>query len=470
VEKSRRFEGEGEEKEKKEDEKLPEEAMPSDPTEILKQFEDAFETLEKEKEGKEGLPTDTATIAEILKEMKGGDIEIEEKKEEQEGVVASQEEHKESEEKVMPSVEAPTVEVTAGKETAPVGEAIYEMPTVESKPPAAMPPSEVSAASESVAPIASAEAPTIEAPSARIPDRVGTVGGEISAVTDEKSILSGLENLAPVETVQQLPPGAKYRRVTKDELVRFVKGLVETIGRGEMDRLLAQMTEREMRIKALEDSLKEKEKEKDEELKRKEGEIERLKTQMEELEKQASDIGGVRERWLAKEEEYIARIKENEEKIAGLENALKAEDLRERLKQLEEEVILLRGKVQELQKGFEYVGFVEEFDVGAGLLSAAELQSKLEGLLSGVGEHTQAFIPSKVREKLEFITQKASLMEEQLQAERKVYSELIGKMEEGNGSIAVVVDIASLAAQMKGLTEQLHLCHHILELVEAVIK
>ncbi|MCX7703057.1 MAG: syntaphilin domain-containing protein [Planctomycetota bacterium] len=419
-------EGKGLEGEGREEEKLPEEALPSDPTEILKQFESAFETLEKEKEKKEEIVADKEAIAEILKEIRG---DIEEGKKEEDIKVA----------KVEEGLKEETLAEASAQDV------ISEMPTVESPSPRV-------------------EAPTVEsAPLLQQPPSVSAVG---TGMDEDKRILSGLENLAPVETVQQLPPGAKYRRIRKDELVRFVRDLVKMLGAGEMEKILTQMTEREIRIKSLEAALKEKENS----LQEKNREIEELKFQMGELEKRAGDVGTIRDKWLAKEEEYIAKIKESEERIAGLESALKAEDLRGRLKQLEEEVILLHGRLQELQKGFEYVGFVEEFDVGAGLLSAAELQSKLEGLLSGVGEHTQAFIPAKVREKLEFITQKASAMEKNLQSARRVYSELVGKMEEGNGSISVVVDIASFASQMKGLAEQLHLCHHILELVEAVVK
>lgn len=440
--------------ERSEEEKLPEEASPSEPTEILKEFEQAFEALEEEAEKKEKpsseegeLPSDTAAIEEILKEMKS-DIEIEGAVKE-EAVLSAEEMEAELKEEIK---ETPAdVEVTEDKEegvseTATVEAPISEMPTVEAPQAApAVEPEEVSVSEPEETQAVAEEA---EEKATDVPTTV-----------DEDKILRSLEEAAPVETVEQLPPGAKYRRISKEQLVRIVANMLKEMGGTASKELLAQMAERDSRISRLENMLKEKD-----------DELMNIRQQMEELERQATDISGIRDRWLTKEEEYLAQLKEKDERIAGLEEALKAEDLRGKLKQLEEEVILLRGKVQELQKGFEFVGFVEEFDVGVGLLSAAELQSKLEELLSGVGEHTAKFMPSRVREKLEFITQKASDMEKDLQNARKVYSELVSAMEENNGSISVVVDIASLAARIKGLTEQLHLCHHILELVEAVVK
>jgi len=442
--------------EKQEEEKLPEEASPSEPTEILKEFEQAFETLEKEAEkaeevsaDEEELPSDTEAIAEILKEMKS-EVEIE-VGEEKSAITAE-----EMEAELKKGLVEEVAEKPAEPEEVEAKEAISEMPTVEA-PISEMP------TVEAPQPYEKREEPVAEVPqpAAEVEEKVTAEAPaeEPFAAVDSGKVLQTLEAAAPVESVDQLPPGAKYRRISKDDLVRIVTDLVREFGKSSSEKLLVQMTERDLRIDRLESMLKEKD-----------DELLSLKRKMEELERQATDISGIRDRWLTKEEEYLAQLKERDERIAGLERALKAEDLRGKLKQLEEEVILLRGRVQELQKGFEFVGFVEEFDVGAGLLSAAELQSKLEELLSGVGEHTAKFMPARVREKLELITHKASVMEKNLQEARRVYSELVSAMEDGNGSISVVVDIASLAAQMKGLTEQLHLCHHILELVEAVVK
>ncbi len=293
-----------------------------------------------------------------------------------------------------------------------------------------------------------------------------------------------LEEMAPVEEVHQLPRGARYRRIRKEHLLAFIADIVRRFSGQESQKALVQLTEKDLHIQKLESVLNEKDgrineleaqlsglssraDSAGEALAEKERELEELRRKLEELERKSKDLGGIAELWHEKEEEYLHQIREKEDQIQALEQAVRAEDLRGQIRDLEEQVIVLKGKINELQRGFEYVGFVEEFDVGSGLLSAAELRTRLEELTSGVGEATA--LPAQVRGKLEYIIKKTADIERDLQRSRKAYSELIEKMESCDGSISVVVDTASAAQRIRGLTEQLGICRQILELVESFL-
>jgi len=329
----------------------------------------------------------------------------------------------------------------------------------------------------------SEQAATIDVGAVTTPVAAAAAASEVQV--DMEEVRTTLEGSAPVEGVEQLPRGAKYRRIRKEQLFQIVAELVRRYAATAMQQLAQreqqlrqlqeQLAEHQSQLESLrsdEAGLRAKAETLQQQLAQREAKVASLEAELAELREQADKLGAFGEKWLEKEDDYIRRIRELEEETNRLRSALETSgsQLQQKIEQLEQQIAVYKGRLEELQRGLEYVGFVEEFDVAGGLLQAAELRTKLEELTSGVGEATTRMMPASVRERLEFIAAKTREIEEKLNRYRDTYSQLVEKMENKEGTIAVAVDTAVMAERIRGLTDQLRVVAQMLEMVEAFMR
>ena len=481
-----------EEREKEQEEIERYQASPTEPTEVLRDLDKAFRQIEEGRGAEERGPEEDLSAAEekepemLFSGMETSWQEVaEEVKAEEAPPEPSPEEvlTKElgiAEEAPAEAEEAPTEEAPAETEEAPAEEAPEETAPAE----AAAETAEGEEKEETPAYAAvSEEAATVDTSAVTRPLEPAPAAPEVQV--DMEEVRTTLENSAPVEEVEQLPRGAKYRRIRKEQLFQIVAELVRRYAAAAMQ----QLAQREQQLQQLQEQLTAHQKELEslrsneaglrakaealqQQLSEREAKVASLEAELAELREKAEKLDAFGEKWMEKEDNYIRRIRELEEETSRLRSALETSgsQLQQKIEQLEQQITVYKGRIEELQRGLEYVGFVEEFDVAGGLLQAAELRTKLEELISGVGEATSRIMPASVRERLEFITAKTREIEQQLNRYRDTYSQLVDKMENKEGTIAVAVDIAVMAERIRGLTDQLRVVAQMLEMVEAFMR
>ena len=144
------------------------------------------------------------------------------------------------------------------------------------------------------------------------------------------------------------------------------------------------------------------------------------------------------------------------------------------MRKLEEEVLYLRQRVEELERGLEFVASVEEYDYGMAMETAAEQRQKAVQLgeiaaraLESQPENEKLGALNEVLaalgERYEFITglfKKCS----------RSYADKLRQVDEKEGSIEVVAELIRLNARNRGWSRELEVWNRFLERAEDSVR
>lgn len=249
----------------------------------------------------------------------------------------------------------------------------------------------------------------------------------------QQSMESALDNLkggARVENANKIR--GDVRIINRDQIKALVEKFVAEFG-----------TDRDMaaKLKAM-----------DEELAKLKAELEAAATEKSGLQEKINDLERARAALEKELEEAdlanLNKLKEerdqaveerdvSNEKLSKLEAIMASDDLKERLKNLEYELIELKKAYHEAVIGLEFVDVIDEVDFAELTVQAKELEPKLDNYA--------------------VVKNRARFIGEQLNLDSAAYSKLVDTMEEGKGTIRVVVDIISLAVKCTGYKRELAL-------------
>jgi len=274
---------------------------------------------------------------------------------------------------------------------------------------------------------------------------------EASEEPAEKNIAQQIEAAAKVQDASMYLRGQKKVKVIKKSAIKaIVDSIIKTYGGIEHQELISKIAEYEFTISNLkQDKLR--------------------------LSEQLAQVQGGQQ--ALQEDEVIRYEKQIEELRARLEAAekiLAQEVSKERLAELEEEVLRLRQRVKELEHGLELAVTVEEFDYGLAIEAAMEQTQKITEIDEIVGKALEAD-PNKrdlqdLKGVLEAMTARLAFFKDLFEAWGPVYSGLLKKVEEKEGSVGVVAELVRLSARNYGLNREMELYGQFLETAEAAVK
>jgi len=274
---------------------------------------------------------------------------------------------------------------------------------------------------------------------------------EASEEPAEKNIAQQIEAAAKVQDASMYLRGQKKVKVIKKSAIKaIVDSIIKTYGGIEHQELISKIAEYEFTIS-------------------------NLKQDKLSLSEQLAQLQGGQQ--ALQEDEVIRYEKQIEELRARLEAAekiLAQEVSKERLAELEEEVLRLRQRVKELEHGLELAVTVEEFDYGLAIEAAMEQTQKITEIDEIVGKALEAD-PNKrdlqdLKGVLEAMTARLAFFKDLFEAWGPVYSGLLKKVEEKEGSVGVVAELVRLSARNYGLNREMELYGQFLETAEAAVK
>ena len=326
-------------------------ASPTEPTEVLRDLDKAFRQIEKgkgtaESAGEEESPAAEEKEAEAIFS----------------GMETSWQEAAEAAKAEEPPPE-PSPEELLAKELKAAEEAPAEEPPAEEAPAEEAPAEEVPA--EAAAEAAEEKEKVEEVPAyagvseeaavdaSAVTTPVGSASGAPEVQVDMEEVRTTLEGSAPVEEVEQLPRGAKYRRIRKEQLFQIVAELVRRYAAAAMQ----QVAQREQQLQQLQEQLTAHQKQLDllrsdesglraktqalqQQLSERDAKVASLEAELEELREKAGRLGTFGEKWIEKEDNYIRRIRELEDEANRLRSALETSgsQLQQKIEQLEQQV------------------------------------------------------------------------------------------------------------------------------------
>jgi hypothetical protein len=274
--------------------------------------------------------------------------------------------------------------------------------------------------------------------------------GEPHAAPEESGTDLGkkIEEAAKVRDASEYLRGQKQVKVIKKSAIKgIVDGIIKSYSGMEHQELLSKIAEYEFNISNLrqeKDALG--------------AELEELKKS---LQQQVEDTA-IR---------YEKEVEELRMRLAAAEEMLAQDTSKEKMAKLEEEVIYLRQRVQELERGLEFAATIEEYDYGVAIESAMEQRQKaLE-----VGEMIDRTLASQpdnrelkdLKDVLQAMGGRYEYLMELLKEASHSYSDLFKKVQENEGSVPVVAELVRLNARNRGWTRDLEVCGRFLSAAES---
>jgi hypothetical protein len=253
-----------------------------------------------------------------------------------------------------------------------------------------------------------------------------------------------IEEAAKVRDASEYLRGQKQVKVIKKSAIKgIVDEIIKAYGGIEHKDLLSKIAEYEFNISNLRQDL------------------ERLK---EERQTRQDDIAL----------KYLKEIEELKMRLATAEEMLSQDVSKEKMRKLEEEVIYLRQRVEELEKGLEFVAAVEEYDYGMAMETAAEQRQKAAQL----GEMTARALEAQpeneklgaLNEVLAALGKRYEFITNLFKKCSRSYSDKLRQVDEKEGSIEVVAELIRLNARNRGWSRELEVWSRFLERAEDSVR
>jgi hypothetical protein len=263
--------------------------------------------------------------------------------------------------------------------------------------------------------------------------------GEPHAAPEESGTDLGkkIEEAAKVRDASEYLRGQKQVKVIKKSAIKgIVDGIIKSYSGMEHQELLSKIAEYEFNISNLRQ------------------EKDALGAELEELKKSLQQ-----------------QVEDTAMRLAAAEEMLAQDTSKEKMAKLEEEVIYLRQRVQELERGLEFAATIEEYDYGVAIESAMEQRQKaLE-----VGEMIDRTLASQpdnrelkdLKDVLQAMGGRYEYLMELLKEASHSYSDLFKKVQENEGSVPVVAELVRLNARNRGWTRDLEVCGRFLSAAES---
>jgi hypothetical protein len=253
-----------------------------------------------------------------------------------------------------------------------------------------------------------------------------------------------IEEAAKVRDASEYLRGQKQVKVIKKSAIRgIVDEIIKTYGGIEHKDLISKIAEYELNISNLRQDLA------------------RLK---EERQAAQDDIAL----------KYIKEIEELKMRLASAEEMLAQDVSKEKMRKLEEEVLYLRQRVEELEKGLEFVAAVEEFDYGMAMETAAEQRQQAVHLAEMTARALEAQPENEkllaLNKELTALGKRYEFITDLFKRCSRSYSNKLKLVEEKEGSVEVVAELIRLNARNRGWNKELEVWGQFLERAQESVR
>ena len=253
-----------------------------------------------------------------------------------------------------------------------------------------------------------------------------------------------IEEAAKVRDASEYLRGQKQVKVIKKSAIRgIVDEIIKAYGGIEHKELISKIAEYELNISNMRQ------------------ELERLR---EERQTFQDDIAL----------KYLKEIEDLKMRLATAEEMLARDSSKEKMRKLEEEVLYLRQRVEELEKGLEFVASVEEYDYGMAMETATEQRQKAVQLSEVTARALEA---QPENEKLKALNQELAALGERYEFITnlfkkcsKSYMDKLKQVDQKEGSIEVVAELIRLNARNRGWNRELEVWSRFLERAEDSVR
>lgn len=253
-----------------------------------------------------------------------------------------------------------------------------------------------------------------------------------------------IEEAAKVRDASEYLRGQKQVKVIKKSAIKgIVDEIIKTYGGIEHKDLLSKIAEYELNISNLRQ------------------ELERLR---EERQTFQDDIAL----------KYLKEIEELKMRLATAEEMLAQDTSKEKMRKLEEEVLYLRQRVEELEKGLEFVATIEEFDYGMAMEAATEQREKAVMLAETAAKALEAQPENQklgaLNQALADLGKRYEFMTGLFKKCSRSYSDKLKQVDQKEGSIEVVAELIRLNARNRGWNRELEIWSRFLERAEESVR
>jgi hypothetical protein len=260
-----------------------------------------------------------------------------------------------------------------------------------------------------------------------------------------------IEEAARVRDASEYLRGQKKVKVIKKSAIKeIVDGIIRQYSGMEHKDLLSKLAEYELQFSNLnqdKDSLA--------------AEVERLHREREAFQEEAA----IR---------YEKEIEDLRARLAAAEEMLAQDSSKEKVAKLEEEVIYLRQRVKDLEKGLEFAAVVEEYDYGMAIESVMEQKQKIAQISDLLDKEIDAEPekqgPKLLKELLSAMSVRYDFLVELFKDSQHSYTGMFNKVTENEGSIAVVAELVRLNARNQGWDNELEICQRFLDAAENAVR
>jgi hypothetical protein len=253
-----------------------------------------------------------------------------------------------------------------------------------------------------------------------------------------------IEEAAKVRDASEYLRGQKQVKVIKKSAIKgIVDEIIKTYGGIEHKDLLSKIAEYELNISNLRQDL------------------ERYKEERQSLQ---DDIAL----------KYLKEIEELKMRLATAEEMLSQDTSKEKMRKLEEEVLYLRQRVEELEKGLEFVATIEEFDYGMAMEAATEQREKAVMLAETAARALEAQPENEklgaLNQTLAALGKRYEFMTDLFKKCSRSYSDKLKQVDQKEGSIEVVAELIRLNARNRGWNKELEIWNSFLERAEQSVR
>ncbi len=253
-----------------------------------------------------------------------------------------------------------------------------------------------------------------------------------------------IEEAAKVRDASEYLRGQKQVKVIKKSAIKgIVDGIIKAYGGIEHKELLSKIAEYEFNISNLRQ------------------ELEQLKEERQTLQ---DDIAL----------KYLKEIEELKMHLATAKEMLAQDTSKEKMKKLEEEVIYLRQRVEELERGLEFVSSVEEYDYGMAMETAAEQRQKAVQLGEQLARALEAQPENQklgaLNEALAALGDRYEFITALFKKCSRSYMDKLKQVDEKEGSVEVVAELIRLNARNRGWSRELEVWDRFLERAEESVR
>lgn len=256
----------------------------------------------------------------------------------------------------------------------------------------------------------------------------------------ESDIAEKIAAAAKVRNASDYLRGQKQVKVIKKSAIKtIVDEIIHSYSGIEHKELLSKIAEYEFNISAFKQ------------------EKEKLSQQLEEL---LAERQAFRDELAQKYEKELEELRTN---LAAAQKMLSQDVSREKLRQLEEEILRLRRRVDELEQGLEFAAIVEEYDYGSAIESVLEQKEKLSKITETIAKTSQ---PDTVAAILEKLDKRYDLLINSFKEFQKYYNDLFNKVYGKEGSIEAVTELVRINAKNRGWKKELEVCEQLLQATE----